>query len=237
MVEFVLGFRKLAERLGRGVVGEPLEDEARVTPWLAVQFTSRGVMVYSAHANRTGFLAFSETPTMSTALEPVWVVDRLPIEPRNELETRALSEIKLIAVHWSAGVYADGYDPVAAYARESREHIARDWGGGARGYGLMYHERISRDGRVWATRPAEHVVWAVTRANRIAYNVGLDAGPACLPSDAQVAALERRVSALLGRLGLPRAAVYGHGELREYGNATECPGQRLTAWCRDYRRT
>jgi hypothetical protein len=237
VAEYVLGFRDLAERLGPAVVGEPLEDEAHVTPWLAVQFTSRGIMLYSARANRAGFLAFSEAQVAPSAIEPAWVADRLPVEPRNELETRALSEIKLVAVHWSAGVYADGYDPVAAYTREAREHIARDWGGGARGYGLMYHERISRDGRVWATRPAEHVVWAATRANRIAYNVCMDAGPACEPAGGQVAALEERVGALLERFRLPRAAVYGHGELGRYGNYTACPGQRLTAWCRAYRRS
>jgi hypothetical protein len=235
MAEYVLGFRDLAERLGRGVVGEPLEDEERVAPWLALQLTSRGVMVYSARANRAGFLPFAEAPAASTP-EPVCVAERLPVEPRNELETRALSEVKLVAVHWSAGVYADGYDPLATYTREAKEHISRDWGGGARGYGLMYHERISRDGRVWLTRPAEHVVWAVTRANRIAYNVCLDAGPGCEPTDEQVAALGDRVGALLSRSGLPRAAVQGHGELSAYGNYTACPGALLSNWCRRYRR-
>ena len=117
------------------------------------------------------------------------------MEPGNELELRDPSEIELIAVHWSGGSYPEGYDPVAAYVREARDHIARDWGGGAHGYGLMYHERISRDGRVWQTRPAEHVVWAVTRANRIAYNLCLDAGPTCEPAGAQMAALHERVGA------------------------------------------
>ena len=59
MPEYVLGFRELAERLGRDLVGEPLEDEERVAPWLAVQFTSQGMMVYSGRANRAGFVAFS----------------------------------------------------------------------------------------------------------------------------------------------------------------------------------
>lgn len=100
----------------------------------------------------------------------------------------------------------------------------------------MYHERVSRDGRVWRTRPAEHVVWAVTRANRIAYNLCLDGGPGCGVREVQAGALLVRLEQLRERFGLPRAAVYGHGELKEYGNYTDCPGEFLTNWCRRYRR-
>lgn len=106
MPDFVLGFREVAERLGSGVVGEPLEDEQRVSPSVAVQFTRKGVMVYSAVANRAGFVAFTERGDQVRAAatgDPISLVDRLPVEPRNELETRLAAEIRLIAVHWSGG--------------------------------------------------------------------------------------------------------------------------------------
>jgi hypothetical protein len=59
MPEFVLGFKVLADQLGRDVVGEPLEDEH---PWpdgtAAVQTTSKGLMWYSRAANKAAFIPF-----------------------------------------------------------------------------------------------------------------------------------------------------------------------------------
>jgi hypothetical protein len=57
MPEYQLGMKAKAEELGRAVVGEPLEDEAYVAPNYALQFTTRGVLVYSKRANRVHFLA------------------------------------------------------------------------------------------------------------------------------------------------------------------------------------
>ena len=146
--------------------------------------------------------------------------------------------IKLIVVHWdvSEAPFADGYDPPAVYAREARAHIAKDWGGGSYGYGLMYHERVSRDGRIWLTRPAEHVAWACSAANRLSYNLCVDAGPDWDATPSQVAALADRVERLRTDFALPGTAVWGHGELLAYGNQTQCPGDLLTSWCRQYRR-
>ena len=162
----------------------------------------------------------------------------LPVEARNELELRPRSAIRLVVVHWDGSEvpFGEGYDPATVYAREARAHIGKDWGGGSYGYGLMYHERVSRVGQVWLTRPAEHVVWACRGANSISYNVCVDAGPEWDPTHAQVAVLGGRVEQLRTGLGLPRSAVWGHGELLQYGNQTECPGDYLTEWCRRYRR-
>ena len=254
--QFVLGFAALAEQIPE-IVGEPLENEHHdPASGDTHQRTTTGLMVWRKADNWTAFTdgyrtwingprgLESRLNTERLPWEPDYrppetpannVIAVLPVEPRNALETRALSEITLIAVHWSAGYYRDGYDPLAAYVAEARDHIARDWGGGARGFGLMYHERISRDGRLWITRPPEHVVWAVTRANRIAYNVGLDAGPNCEPTEAQVATLERRLPELGARYGVARGATWGHGELTQYSNFTACPGPRLLACVRAYR--
>jgi len=61
MPEFVLGFKTLADQLGKDVVGEPLEDEH---PWpdgtAAVQMTSKGLMWYSRGANKAAFIPFEQ---------------------------------------------------------------------------------------------------------------------------------------------------------------------------------
>lgn len=57
MAEFRYGFKDLAERLGREVVGEPLMDEQYIGDAFSVQFTTRGVMIYHKAANRAHFFA------------------------------------------------------------------------------------------------------------------------------------------------------------------------------------
>jgi hypothetical protein len=52
-----LGMKAKADQLGAEVVGRPLEDEAYIDPNYALQFTERGVLVYSKRANRVHFLA------------------------------------------------------------------------------------------------------------------------------------------------------------------------------------
>lgn len=57
--EFVMGFKKLADRLGPDVVGQPLENQDYITTKLggelAIQFTTTGVMLYSKQADREHF--------------------------------------------------------------------------------------------------------------------------------------------------------------------------------------
>ena len=56
MAEYRLGFKTKADELGPAVVGEPLEDEWNPHRDLAVQFTTRGVLLYSRRANTVHFL-------------------------------------------------------------------------------------------------------------------------------------------------------------------------------------
>ncbi len=57
MSEFVLGFKALADRLGRDVVGDPVEDE---TYWPdgehSLQITTTGLMIYSKVGNTAHFI-------------------------------------------------------------------------------------------------------------------------------------------------------------------------------------
>ncbi len=174
-------------------------------------------------------------------LEVTDLVGRLPVEPGNRLDLRDVGEISLLVVHWDGSTtpFPDGYDPVELYRREAMGHIAKDWDseepGVQGGYGLMYQERISRDGRVWLMRPAEHVVWACRGANRRAYNLAMDAGPGWEVTETQERALVARLELLRRMYRLERGAVVGHGELVADGNATECPGERLLAPVRRYR--
>lgn len=139
-------------------------------------------------------------------------------------------------VHWDGGaIFRADYNPLAYYEWEARYHIAKDWGGGARGYGLMYHEVIDRTGKVWCTRRAGHVVWAQTLANPVGYAIKVDACQGSPPSDPQMWTLKARLDMLRRRFGLGRSAVHGHGELRDWGNMTDCPGPDLLRFVQGYR--
>jgi len=59
MAEFLFGFKDLADRLGAGVVGDPIEDEHYFPDGkTSLQQTTRGLMVYSKEGNQAGFLPF-----------------------------------------------------------------------------------------------------------------------------------------------------------------------------------
>ena len=164
------------------------------------------------------------------------LIGELPVAPWNELEIRPENAIEMIVVHWDGGSkpFRADYDPIAYYRQEARVHIETDWlhlePGVQGGYGLMYHEKIARDGRVFLTRPASHVVWAARGANRIGYMLCVDACESSPPTTHQLESLEVRISALCESFNLNSGAVWGHGELRHLGNATECPGSDLLAW-------
>lgn len=247
------GFQRVAAELGADVVGEPIEEEQGIgggSQVAVVQATTRGLMWYSPAGNLTLFLPAARLPADVSQVEEIAdlpvvdvvdLVGDLPVDPEARLELREPSEISLLVVHWkgSSTPYPDGYDPRELYRREAEEHIRRDWDaeqpGSQGGYGLMYHESISRDGRVWITRPAEHVVWACRGANRRAYNLVVDAGPGWEATEAQRNALLARLAALRARFRLERRAVSGHGELVADGNRTECPGEAVLGWVRQYR--
>ncbi len=254
MTEFVLGFKTLADMIP-DVVGAPLEDEHHNPEnGDGLQQTTKGLLVWRKADNFTAFTDGSTTwingpnglqsrpndarfdwelgyPTVHD------IMAALPVAPWNEHPSRDASAIKMIVVHWDWGPVAlpAAYDPVAYYRTEALYHIAKDWGGGAHGYGLMYQEKISRDGHVWLTRPDTDVVWAAMNANPFGYMICLDACEKSPPTTEQKSVVGVRVDALRAKYGLVKSAVYGHGELAQYGNQTECPGPDLLEWVRAYR--
>lgn len=251
---FVLGFKTLAELIP-DVVGEPLENEHHNPEnGDGLQQTTRGLLVWRKSDNWTAFTdgyrtwingpnglqqRLNEERFEWECGEPLVhdIRAALPLAPWNEHPTRSLAAIRIIVVHWDGGpvTLPAQYDPVAYYSTEALYHINKDWGGGSRGYGLMYHEKLSRDGQAWITRPDTDVVWAATQANPFSYNLCVDANEYSAPTHAQMEALETRLATLCGQYGVARSQVYGHGELTQYGNSTSCPGPDLLELVREYR--
>ncbi len=254
MSDFILGFEALAKRIPE-VVGEPLENE-RHNPdnGDGLQVTTRGLMVWRKADNWTAFTDGDRTwingpnglqergnderfPWELGAPAVHDIRGALPIAPWNQHATRDAALIRMLVVHWDGGPVAlpAAYDPVAYYRTEAAYHIAKNWGEGSHGYGLMYHEKISRDGRTWLTRPDTDVVWAATQANPFGYMICVDANEYSPPTIEQKTVLRLRLDALRARYGLSRGAVWGHGELISYGNQTGCPGDDLLDLIREYR--
>jgi hypothetical protein len=177
------------------------------------------------------------------------IVDKLPRRPDHPYwRTRRLKDIKRIVVHYDAvkvppqaGCIA-GYDPLARYIDQARYHINRNWndsgGPPISGFGLMYHYRISSDGRIWRTQPEELVTWHARNANFSGLAVCCDLGEGQTPTTAQLKSLRDLLDWLCyHRPDIPagRGDVWGHGELTSEGNRTACPGA-LLAWVQAYRR-
>lgn len=164
--------------------------------------------------------------------------DKLPKVNRH-IVRRKPSQITMIAVHHvgDGRVWSNTYDAFKEYVNEANYHINKDWGGGYFGNGLQYHYKIARDGKVYRTRDIEEITWHAMNANPIAVAVCLD-GDLTLqdPTAAQIDALEELLNELRNWLHIPQGRVFGHGELKQYGNSTQCPGRALSAVIR-YRDT
>jgi hypothetical protein len=261
--EFRLGFAALAAMIP-DVVGRPLEEEHWDGAGDQIQATlmpngCHGLMVWRRADNWTaftdGFRTWINGPLglqvrLNTELF-LWEMEAqgpqvldisksLPTAPSHQLDIRTASNIGMLVVHWDGDApIPDDYDPYTRCVWEARYHIAKNWASTgeppAYGYGLMYSEVIARDGRVFITRPVEHVVWAQCLANRIGYAIKVDASKVSPPTDAQKRSLRCRLDACCVEFSLGNGDVFGHGELTAYGNSTECCGPDLLALVRDYR--
>lgn len=177
------------------------------------------------------------------------IIEQLPRNPLSpNWRTRPLQAIRYIVVHYDA-VYvppdgtngAMGYDPLERYRQQALYHMNKNWNDGpgpiVRGFGLMYHYRVSADGRLWSTQPEDLVTWHARDANYNGLAVCCDLGPGQSPPKEQLAGLKSLLDWLCyGRPDIPagRRDVWGHGELHRFGNQTECPGGVL-AWVQAYR--
>lgn len=191
------------------------------------------------------------------------IADRLPRNTKSpNWRTRALGSIRTIVVHYDAvalphdgdlgvspnspslistGDRAIGYDPVRRYIAQANYHMSRNWNteGGpvVRGFGLMYHYRVSADGRIWRTQPEELVTWHARAANYNGLAICCDLGPGQTPPQVELVALKALLDWLcFHRPEIPasRPDVWGHGELHREGNQTACPGH-LLEWVQAYR--
>jgi N-acetylmuramoyl-L-alanine amidase len=181
-------------------------------------------------------------------IEIIDVINKLPSKPddRNR-QTRPLRAITKIVVHYDAVEVPPGthdaiaYDPLERYIAQANYHIGKNWNEGAgppiRGFGLMYHYRVSSDGRIWRTQPEELVTWHARAANYHGLAVCCDLGTGQEPTAAQITGLSTLLDYLcFHRPEFPagRHDVWGHGELTAAGNHTPCPGD-LLGWVRAYR--
>jgi hypothetical protein len=170
---------------------------------------------------------------------PEWVRDisgELPREHAENAEYRTLEEISTGIWHYDAVHAPDEYDPVERYRKQAEYHIGKVWGYDKKGrplygFGLMYHVRVSRKGEVFLANDFTLVTWQARGANHRGLGVCADLGPGQEPTKEQVEGM-RRVSDWLSyeRPDIPhltRPNWFGHGELRNDGNATDCPGRLL----------
>jgi len=181
-------------------------------------------------------------------LEITDIIDKLPSKPHDpNRRTRPLGAITKIVVHYDAVHVppaedcAIAYDPVARYIAQANYHIGKNWNEGpgpaVHGFGLMYHYRISSDGRIWRTQPEELVTWHAHAANYHGLAICCDLGPGQSPTDAQLGGLSSLLDhSCFHRPEIPagRHDVWGHGELTAAGNHTPCPGD-LLPWVQAYR--
>ncbi|MBF6614235.1 MAG: N-acetylmuramoyl-L-alanine amidase [Chloroflexi bacterium] len=177
------------------------------------------------------------------------IIEKLPRKPDDpNWRSRALGAITKIVVHYDAVPVpaphggSIGYDPVARYTEQANYHIQKNWnesgGPPVHGFGLMYHYRVSADGRLWRTQPETLITWHARAANTSGLAVCCDLGPGQDVTAAQTAGLKMLLDWLCHhRPDIPaaRADVWGHGELHKAGNQTSCPGNLLD-WVQAYRR-
>lgn len=149
---------------------------------------------------------------------------------------RPIANIKLIGIHYDGVDSLPGLDPIPFLQQEAQEHIDRDWGGGYHGAGLMYHYCI--DDQIYRTAPEVALLWAAMNANPLGLFIKMRAGPNTPPNQTKLDLLIHLLYWLCNeRPDFPASAsdVWGHGELTQYGNSTQCPGDVLRNFCQSYR--
>jgi hypothetical protein len=176
------------------------------------------------------------------------VIACLPRRPNSRSYlTRPIDAIKLIVVHYDEVAVPPSkqgrlaYDPLARYISQANYHINNNWnedvGPTLRGFGLMYHYRVSADGRIWQTQPDDLILWHARHANFAGLAICCDLGSGQSPPPAQLDGLRALLNHLCcHRPDFPasRGDVFGHSELTTAGNRTPCPGT-LLSWVQSYR--
>lgn len=157
------------------------------------------------------------------------ITDLRGVLPRTAVKSaqRTRDKITMLVVHHAGDgrVWPDKYDALQEYKNEATYHINKDWGGGYHGNGLQYHYKIDRQGTIYRTRNIEDILWHASNANNISIGICLDGD---LTKQHYTKAQEKSLYNLLDEicawLNIKRQNVFGHGELKAYGNYTACPG-------------
>lgn len=145
---------------------------------------------------------------------------------------RSLSQVRILSFHWDdQDRPPEPYDHVARLQSQADYHIQKDWSppNGVYGFGLMYHLDIEADGTIYFCNDFEDILWAVTNANDIAIAAKVSCGAGQSPTPEQLASAKLVADWAIAEpaMSIKRGSVYGHGELTQYGNSTQCPGTLL----------
>lgn len=126
-----------------------------------------------------------------------------------------------ITFHWEGegtNLPIDDDSTVSWLAGISAQHIARDWGGGYKGSGIMYHEAIGRSGTSFILRDYTDVVWHAgdDYANRTSRAILVVASLNVPPTPEQFRAIRKRTVDF-------NSPVFAHSDW----SATQCPGDQI----------
>lgn len=149
------------------------------------------------------------------------VSSRLPRAPEND-DVRGQHTKGSLTIHW------EGPDPIPLMNNETTvqyltgvaiHHIARDWGNGQRGSGIMYHECIAQSGDSLILRGPNDILWhsGNDEANLDSRAILVMCSRVTPPTPAQLRAVIKRW------IDNGRAKTYPHS----HWSATECPGDQL----------
>ncbi|HEV8670957.1 MAG TPA: glucosaminidase domain-containing protein [Candidatus Limnocylindria bacterium] len=159
------------------------------------------------------------------------LVGVLPREYGND--PQPLTQVKdKWTLHWPGEDVDPAMDDNAAVAlitRIAQEHINRDWGGGQRGGGIMYHRVIGPTGTVFITRDETDWTWHSSvdgpgGGNRSSIAILVVYGKTGASTSAQNAALDELIATHATYV------VYGH---RDW-TPTTCPGDVLYQYAQDH---
>lgn len=150
------------------------------------------------------------------------IVDLRDALARADWEIGRFSPKTKLTFHWAGPMPANGapaFDPIARAKTFARYHRAKDWGGGARGDGLMYHFVLGDD-VVYLARDEDAVLYATgTDANR----TSLHALFPIFDGESPTPGIYRAAAWLRTAKGLP---TQGH---RDEGTSV-CPGDEIATW-------
>lgn len=166
-----------------------------------------------------------DPPPPDTGSNNFAVVDirsRLPWA-RENTDSRGTHLKHSLTVHW------EGPDVIPLMSNEETTryligvaigHIARDWGGGQRGSGIMYHECIAQSGDSLILRDYTEIAWHAgdDAANLDSRAILVMCSKTTPPTPAQLRAVIKRWN------DFGRPPIWPHN----HWSPTECPGSQLT---------